>query len=100
MFSTLKRATVLPAQSRDPIPQLRKYILDNKLASEADLTGIDKHVTDIVEDSVQFAEESPRPERGQLLENVFPDPRGFGIAENGQYRYQMPGFSSGTAAVS
>ena len=30
-------------------------------------------------------------EKGQLLENVFADPKGFGIAPNGQYRYQLPG---------
>ena len=40
-------------------------------------------VMEVVEDSVKFADESPKPERGQLLENVFPDPRGFGIAEDG-----------------
>ena len=39
-------------------------------------------------------------EKGQLLENVFADPKGFGIAPDGRYRYQLPGFSSGTAAVS
>ncbi len=39
-----------------------------------------------VEDSVQFADESPKPEKGQLLENVFADPRGFGIAADGRYR--------------
>jgi hypothetical protein len=39
-----------------------------------------------VEDSVQFADESPKPEKGQLLENVFADPRGFGIAPDGRYR--------------
>lgn len=49
---------------------------------------------------MRFADESPKPEKGQLLENVFVDPRGFGIAENGQYRYELPGFTSGTAAVS
>ncbi len=48
----------------------------------------------------RFADESPKPERGQLLENVFADPRGFGIAEDGVYRYQKPGFTSGTAVVS
>lgn len=53
-----------------------------------------------IEDSVRFAEESPKPEKGQLLENVFSDPRGFGIAPDGRYRYELPGFSSGTAAVS
>lgn len=44
----------------------------------------DSQVTAIVEDCVQFADESPKPEKGQLLENVFPDPRGFGIAEDGR----------------
>lgn len=53
-----------------------------------------------VEDSVQFADESPKPEKGQLLENVFADPRGFGIAADGRYRYELPGFTSGTAQVS
>jgi hypothetical protein len=54
----------------------------------------------VVEDSVQFADESPKPEKGQLLENVFADPRGFGIAADGRYRYELPGFTSGTAQVS
>lgn len=53
-----------------------------------------------VEDSVEFAEASPKPEKGQLLENVYPDPRGFGIGDNGEYRYLQPGFGSGNAAVS
>lgn len=53
-----------------------------------------------VEDSVQFADESPKPEKGQLLENVFADPRGFGISADGRYRYELPGFTSGTAQVS
>lgn len=57
-------------------------------------------ITEIVEDCVQFADESPRPEKGQLLENVFPDPRGFGIAPDGRYRFQTEGFGSGEAAVS
>ena len=39
-------------------------------------------------------------EKGQLLENVFADPKGFGIAPDGRYRYELPGFSAGTAAVS
>ena len=39
-------------------------------------------------------------EKGQLLENVFADPKGFGIAPDGRYRYELPGFSSGTAQVS
>lgn len=36
----------------------------------------------------------------QLLENVFADPKGFGINADGRYRYTMPGFTAGTAEVS
>ena len=53
-----------------------------------------------MEDAVRFAEDSPKPGRGQLLENVYSDPKGFGIGENGEYRYKQPGFTSGTASVS
>ncbi|GFR52984.1 hypothetical protein Agub_g15673, partial [Astrephomene gubernaculifera] len=87
-------------QARDPIPQLKAYMLEQGLATEADIKEIEARVAEEVDDCVKFADESPKPERGQLLENVFADPRGFGIAEDGRYRYQQPGFSSGTAVVS
>ncbi|EFJ48288.1 hypothetical protein VOLCADRAFT_104783 [Volvox carteri f. nagariensis] len=86
--------------ARDPIPQLKKYMLEHGLATEADIKALEDKVAEVVEDCVKFADESPKPERGQLLENVFADPRGFGIAEDGRYRYQQAGFSSGTAVVS
>jgi hypothetical protein len=35
----------------------------------------------------------------QLLENVFADPKGFGIGPDGRYRYENPGFTAGTAEV-
>lgn len=88
------------SQARDPIPQFRKYMLDNKIFTEEEIKAMDAEVMEVVEDSVRFAEESPKPDRGQLLENVFADPKGFGIAADGQYRYLAPGFSSGTAEVS
>lgn len=87
-------------QKRDPLPTFKKYILDAKLASEADVKDIEKQVIAEVEESVKFADESPKPEKGQLLENVFADPKGFGISPDGKYRFEQPGFSSGTAAVS
>lgn len=93
------RHLVIP-QARDPIPQFRKYMLDNKIFTEEEIKAMDAEVMEVVEDSVRFAEESPKPDRGQLLENVFADPKGFGIAADGQYRYLAPGFSSGTAEVS
>lgn len=87
-------------QARDPIPQLKAYMLKHGLATEDDFTQIHKSVEEEVEDCVRFADESPKPDMSQLLENVFADPRGFGIGPDGRYRYEQPGFTSGTAEVS
>ena len=53
-------------QKRDPLPAFKKYILDAKLASEADVKDIEKQVIAEVEESVKFADESPKPVRLQL----------------------------------
>lgn len=85
--------------ARDPIAALRKYLIDNNLASDEDLKGIDKKIEEVVEDAVEFADSSPLPVRSQLLENVFADPKGFGIGPDGKYRCEDPGFTAGTAQV-
>ncbi|CAB4269100.1 unnamed protein product [Prunus armeniaca] len=43
--------------------------------------------------------ERPLPPRSQLLENVFADPKGFGIRPDGSYRCADPEFTQGTAHV-
>ncbi|PPD92832.1 hypothetical protein GOBAR_DD10226 [Gossypium barbadense] len=85
--------------ARDPITALKKYLIENSLASEADLKAIDKKIDEVVEDAVEFADESPVPSRSQLLENVFADPKGFGIGPDGRYRCEDPKFTEGTAHV-
>lgn len=85
--------------SRDPIVALKKYLIENNLASEADLKAIEKKIDEVVEDAVEFADESPTPQRSQLLENVFADPKGFGIGPDGRYRCEDPKFTEGTAQV-
>eukprot|EP01018_Ginkgo_biloba_P037655 Gb_25911 [translate_table: standard] len=85
--------------ARDPIVALRKYIIENNLAGESDLKTIEKKIDEILEDAVEFADASPLPERSQLLENVFADPKGFGIGPDGRYRCEDPGFTTGTAQV-
>jgi len=84
---------------RDPITALKKYIFENGLAEEAELKAIEKKIDDYVEDSVEFADQSPLPQRKQLLENVFVDPKGFGIGPDNRYRCEDPDFTTGTAAV-
>lgn len=85
--------------TRDPITALKKYLIENNLANEGDLKAIEKKIDDIVEESVEFADQSPVPARSQLLENVFADPRGFGIGPDGKYRCEDPKFTEGTAQV-
>lgn len=48
-------------QARDPIPQFKKWVLDEKILSDQQLSEIDKEVEGIVEEAVQFADESPKP---------------------------------------
>ena len=85
--------------ARDPIMQLKKYIIEQNLASEAELKSIEKKIDDVVEEAVEFADASPLPPRSQLLENVFADPKGFGIGPDGKYRCEDPKFTQGTAQV-
>lgn len=85
--------------ARDPIAALKKYLIENKLAKEAELKSIEKKIDELVEEAVEFADASPQPGRSQLLENVFADPKGFGIGPDGRYRCEDPKFTEGTAQV-
>ncbi|XAR70114.1 Pyruvate dehydrogenase (acetyl-transferring) [Bertholletia excelsa] len=85
--------------TRDPITALKKYMMENKLVKEDELKAIDKKIDGLVEDAVEFADASPLPPRSQLLENVFADPKGFGIGPDGKYRCEDPKFTEGTAHV-
>lgn len=58
---------MLILQGRDPIPAFSKFVLEKKLLTEEQVTEIDKEVEAIVEESVQFADESPKPVRSFIL---------------------------------
>ena len=73
---------------KDPIPAFKKKLLDLGLFSEDELKAMEKEVEAGVEAAVEFADASPKPEESQLLENVFSDPKGFGIGEDGKYLYE------------
>eukprot|EP00270_Netrium_digitus_P016987 TRINITY_DN615_c0_g1_i3.p1 TRINITY_DN615_c0_g1~~TRINITY_DN615_c0_g1_i3.p1 ORF type:complete len:431 (+),score=59.16 TRINITY_DN615_c0_g1_i3:301-1593(+) len=85
--------------ARDPIVALKAHLIETGLVTETDLQTIERKIDDIVEDAVEFADKSPLPVRTQLLENVFVDPKGFGIGPDGKYRCEDPGFTAGTAQV-
>ena len=55
----------------DPIEQVRAALLQNKMATEADLQKIDDKIKEIVAASVQFAEESDFPKAEDAFEYVY-----------------------------
>lgn len=56
---------------RDPIEQVRKRIIDNKMATEAELDAIDKKVKEQVAESVKFSEESEWPDPSEVTDDVY-----------------------------
>lgn len=58
-------------QENDPIGIFHRYLTEQKIASEAELSGIDARVEVEVREAVQFAESSPEPAPEALFENVY-----------------------------
>ena len=57
-------------EKSDPIEQVRAALLGAKLASEDDLKAIDKEIRTIVNDSAEFAQQSPEPDPAELYTDV------------------------------
>ena len=55
----------------DPIGILERYIFDKKAAKKEALEKIDAEVEKVVEEAVQFAEESPFPAPETLFDNIY-----------------------------
>ena len=51
---------------RDPIENIREMLLTGKHATEEDLKALDKEIKDIVNDSAEFAKDSPEPDLAEL----------------------------------
>ncbi|CEO17212.1 Acetoin:2,6-dichlorophenolindophenol oxidoreductase subunit alpha [Rickettsia monacensis] len=57
-------------KERDPLVIIRKTILDNKYATEADLKEIEQSVKEIMKEAVEFSENSPLPDERELYTNI------------------------------
>jgi len=58
-------------KSQDPIELVLKTIKEKKYATDKQLEEIDNRVKQIVDESVQFAEESPYPDPSELYKDVY-----------------------------
>ncbi len=59
--------------ARDPITKFKSYLVDQKLVKEKELLDIDKKIQTLIEEAVQFAEESPDPKPEDLYRYIFVD---------------------------
>lgn len=58
-------------QKRDPISLVKKVIEDKKYASEKEIEEIDQRVKSLVDECVQFGEESDFPDPSDLYKNIY-----------------------------
>ncbi len=61
-------------QLQDPIAKVLKTLVDNKWIDDAGIERLDEAVKALVDESVQFAEESPFPEPDELYKDVYSEP--------------------------
>ena len=56
---------------RDPLVIFQKWLIENKLFTETELSTIEDQVNLDVQESVSFAESSPWPEPEEALQDLF-----------------------------
>ena len=59
--------------SRSPTERFRKVLLDHNVFSEEEISEIEAEAASAIEDAVAFAEASPEPLPGHLMDNVYAD---------------------------
>lgn len=57
--------------ARDPLKKFAAHLIEQNLASQEELKGIEKKIQTVVEDAVHFALESPEPNPQDLYKYVF-----------------------------
>ncbi len=57
--------------ARDPIKKLAQYLVTEGLMTQDELTALDREIQDLIDDSVEFAENSPEPDPSELRRYIF-----------------------------
>jgi len=57
--------------ARDPLKKFSTYLLEKKLATAEDLTAIEQKIQNVINDAVEFAQNSPEPDPSELHRYVF-----------------------------
>jgi TPP-dependent pyruvate/acetoin dehydrogenase alpha subunit len=65
------RAEVEEWRKKDPIPRFRAYLLDNGIATEAELIAMEQAMKQELVDAVQFAKDSPVPDPATAMDYIY-----------------------------
>jgi pyruvate dehydrogenase E1 component alpha subunit len=57
--------------ARDPIKKLAGYLVEQNLATEAELKDVEKKIQAVIDEAVNFAETSPEPDPSELYRFIF-----------------------------
>ena len=57
--------------SRDPIKKFAAYLVEQNLASQEELKGIERKIEETIDEAVKFAESSPEPDASELHRFIF-----------------------------
>jgi pyruvate dehydrogenase E1 component alpha subunit len=69
-----EKSEVKKWEEEDPIGIYRKYLIEEKIAKEAELDAQDDEAEQIVDDAVKFAESSPNPDAEDLFKHIYVEP--------------------------
>jgi len=58
-------------KKKDPIKRLRQQMVQNKIATNAELDKIEQNVLRELDEAVKFAQESPEPAPEEALEDIY-----------------------------
>jgi len=72
-YSYMPTAALEAALARDPAPTFRAWLVDSGHLTESRLDEIDKAVDEAVDDAFEFAQSAPKPEPGDIYDDVFAD---------------------------
>jgi acetoin:2,6-dichlorophenolindophenol oxidoreductase subunit alpha len=58
-------------QKYDPIPRFRSYLVESEFANEDELKQVDEESRKLIDEAVEFAQQSPHTAESRLMEDIF-----------------------------
>jgi TPP-dependent pyruvate/acetoin dehydrogenase alpha subunit len=58
-------------QEKDPIGRLSRQMMEAGLLTDAELTALEQRVADEIQAAIEYAQASPDPDPGSILEGVY-----------------------------